>query len=178
MIDSYFFSTMAEGPRYVRQPTRNNSIVEKLFSRTLSGRTLDLAVHQHLGYRLHLVWDGRSREMRVERRFKTYADVSSFCWDLVRDVLEGGGLEGGGLGLNDCVAGIRGMDLLPPCDRLCACSQKVIPRHLLLGSWIRTLAEEVPYKYWCWCHPPANACSSDELIEWNGAARRQNNPAD
>jgi hypothetical protein len=40
----------------------NNSIVSRLQSRTLTGRGLDIEVHQHLGYRLHFVWENKQKK--------------------------------------------------------------------------------------------------------------------
>jgi hypothetical protein len=114
----------------------------------LSGRKLGIAVHQHLGYRLHLVWGGKGRftERCVERRFRAYEDVSSFCADLT---------DGGCEGLCDCVGicwccdgPIR--DKADMCDRALTNAQKGIDPGLLKRAWVKSLQEDFPDKYWCW----------------------------
>jgi hypothetical protein len=105
--------------------------------------------------------------MCLERQFKEYEDVSSFCSELV---------DGGSEGLNDCVGGYWGMGLLadktPLCYRFLTCSQtKNLYRNEAQGSWVRRLAEDTPYKYWCSCNTPDEECDADEVLEWNRAIR-------
>jgi hypothetical protein len=77
-----------------------SSIVERLVSWSLTGRGLDITVHQHYGFRLHLLWkcNGKSckrLESCFERHFFNYTDLKTFCSELTT-----GGLEG----LCDCVS--------------------------------------------------------------------------
>jgi hypothetical protein len=43
------------------------SIVDCLAARSVTGQSLDIRVHQHVGYRVHIDWDNGSKAM--ERRF-------------------------------------------------------------------------------------------------------------
>ena len=69
------------------------SIVKRLASRSLTGRGLQIHIHQHVGYRLHLVWDttssGKETSRCIERRFLMYEDVSDFCENLMSKAFEG-----------------------------------------------------------------------------------------
>jgi len=68
------------------------SIVKKLASRSLTGRGLQIQEHQHIGYRLYLLWDPtidkRDRSMCIERMFLTYNEVSDFCETLMCKAFE------------------------------------------------------------------------------------------
>jgi hypothetical protein len=115
-----------QGHRFSREPGRNDSIVARLHSRSLSGRSLGIGVHQHLGYRLHLVWGGRRRfsercsEQRIERRFETYNDVSAFCEDLRALGCEG---VSDWLGICSC-CDFHIQNKADKCYRACTFSQK------------------------------------------------------
>jgi hypothetical protein len=68
------------------------SIVDRLTARSVTGQGVQILVHQHYGYRLHLAWKGsRSRVSSrfVERRFLTAYDPETFCTELCRYGLEG-----------------------------------------------------------------------------------------
>jgi hypothetical protein len=74
-----------------------SSIVEGLVSRSLTVRGLDIEVHQHYGFRLHLLWKCNEKnctrlEYCFERHFFNYTDLQTFCSELTT----------GGLGLCDC----------------------------------------------------------------------------
>jgi hypothetical protein len=43
------------------------SIVDRLAARSVTGQSLDIHVHQHVGYRVHFEWDKGSKAM--ERHF-------------------------------------------------------------------------------------------------------------
>ena len=78
-----------------------SSIVQRLISRSLTGRGLDIKIHQHHGYRLHILWEWDRKknckplESCFERYFDCYTDMEKFCSELTT-----GGLEG----LCDCVS--------------------------------------------------------------------------
>jgi len=69
------------------------SIVKRLAYRSLTGRGLHIHIHQHLGYRLHLVWDttrnGKETSKCIERRVLMYQEVTDFCEELMSKAFEG-----------------------------------------------------------------------------------------
>jgi hypothetical protein len=69
------------------------SIVDRLAARSVTGQSLDILVHQHFGYRVHLEWNGgnSSRESYrfMERRFLMDSDTQTFCVELCKFGLEG-----------------------------------------------------------------------------------------
>jgi hypothetical protein len=69
--------------------SRSSSIVARLVSRSITGRRLDLQVHQHNGYGLHLVWEHKKSEICFERCFNNYSEIEGFCEELVNGMLEG-----------------------------------------------------------------------------------------
>jgi hypothetical protein len=78
------------------------SIVERLASRSVTGRGLGIEVHQHCGFRLHILWVYRRDvthykpiESCFERNFFTYAELQTFCSELASGRFEG---------LCDCVS--------------------------------------------------------------------------
>jgi len=86
-----------QGNLFSRVPSYSPSIVIGLHSRALTRRSLNINVHQHLGYRLHLVWNSTKNCVTSERsveRFLMYEDVESSCTEPV---------NGGAEGLCDCV---------------------------------------------------------------------------
>jgi hypothetical protein len=62
------------------------SIVDRLAAQSVTGQSLDIRVHKHIGYRVHFEWDG-SRIM--ERRFFSCSDAVTFCIELCIYGLEG-----------------------------------------------------------------------------------------
>jgi len=67
-----------------------SSVVQRLVDRSVSGRGLDVRVHQHFGWRLHLEWqteDGRRH--CCERFFTSFRAVDKFCAELTRAGAEG-----------------------------------------------------------------------------------------
>lgn len=64
----------------------SSSIVKRLASQSLTGRGLSTRVHQHYGFKLHLVWKSTrncvTSETCLERCFYKYADVEKFCNEL------------------------------------------------------------------------------------------------
>ena len=67
------------------------SIIKKLASRSITGRGLQIKIHQHIGYRLHLLWNPTPNdEMCIESVFSMYHEVSDFCKTLTSEaVFEG-----------------------------------------------------------------------------------------
>jgi len=144
-----------QGNLFSRVPSYSPCIAMGLHSRALTGRSLNINVHQHLEYRLHLVWNSTKNcvtsERSVERRFLMYEDVESFCTELV---------NGGSEGLCDCV----GEEVLPDkaeCFKARFLSQKGIPSDIS-KSWLKDLQESRRDKYWCTCR----AKSTNMVIEW------------
>jgi hypothetical protein len=68
--------------------TGDYNIVTRLVSRSLTGRGLQIQVHQHYGFRLHLVWGSDARERCLERKCVTYEKLQAFCDRLLRSGLE------------------------------------------------------------------------------------------
>jgi hypothetical protein len=60
--------------------------VDRLPARSVTGQSLDIRVHQHIGYRVHFEWDGNTA---MERRFFSYSDAVTFCIELCKYGLEG-----------------------------------------------------------------------------------------
>jgi len=93
-----FTRSTGQGNLFSRVPSYSSSVVIGLHFRVLTGRSLNINVHQHLGYRLHLVWNSNKNcvtsERGLERRFLMYEDVESFFTEHV---------NGGAEGLCDCV---------------------------------------------------------------------------
>jgi hypothetical protein len=163
---SFLFSTftmanditrsVGQGNLFSRVPSYNPSIVIGLHSRTVTGRGLNLGVHQHLDYNLHLVWNstkkGVTSERGVEKRFFTYEDVESFCTELTNAGVES---------LCDSVCEKVIPDKANMCFRACTLSQKGTlsdtPK-----SWLKFLQKDRRDKYWCRC----SVRSTDMVMEW------------
>jgi len=143
-----------QGNLFSRVSSYSPSIVIGLHSRALTGRSLNINVHQHLGYRLHLEWNSTKNcvtsERSVERRFMSGDEA--FCTQLT---------NGGSEGLCDYV----GEGVLPDkadiCFRACTLSQKGIPSDIP-KSWLKSLQESCRDKYWRICHVK----STNMVIEW------------
>jgi hypothetical protein len=94
----------------------SSSIVSRLVSHSITGRSLDLQVNQHNGYRLHLVWEhkrkGKTSKNCFERCFNNYSVIEGFCEELVNGMLES---------LCDCVSegicSVLGEDKTEMCNR-------------------------------------------------------------
>ena len=83
-----------------RLSTNGSSIVTRRASRSLTKRGLQIQVHQHFGYKLHLVWRGTRNGVSSELYGEDlpapkYEDVDKFCTELKNGALEG---------LCDCVS--------------------------------------------------------------------------
>jgi len=74
-------------------PTHHLSIVDRLASRSLTGRGLHILIHQHFGYSLHLQWSGDPNNENsarfMERRFQRWDETESFSSQLCRLGFEG-----------------------------------------------------------------------------------------
>ena len=72
---------------------RRLSIVDRLAARSLTGRGLDIHVHQHFGLRLHLQWSGDPNNHRserfMERRFHRWDQTTSFASQLCSRGIQG-----------------------------------------------------------------------------------------
>jgi hypothetical protein len=155
------YKSEGQGERYTHSiPNCTTSFVSKLHSRTLSGNKLGIAVHQHLGYRLHLVWSGKEKcsERCVERRFNTYKAISSFCEDLINGCCEG---------ICDCVGICRFHDKEDMCDRAPSNSRKGVVPHLLRTSWVKFLHDRLPNRYKCLCKAISN--EEEHVLDWKSA---------
>jgi hypothetical protein len=59
--------SVGQGNLFSRVPSYSPYIIIGLHSRTLTGQRLNLGVHQHLGHRLHLVWNSTKNGVTSER---------------------------------------------------------------------------------------------------------------
>jgi hypothetical protein len=68
-------------------------IVDRLASRSVTGQSLDIRIHQHTGYRVHFEWNGgndnKDKYRAMERRFFMYSDAQTFCIELCKLGFEG-----------------------------------------------------------------------------------------
>ena len=87
--------SIGQGHFHSKFNPNGTSIIKKLASRSITGRGLQIKIHQHIGYRVHLLWDPnpndeRSTCMCIERVFSMYNEVSDFCNTLTsKAVFEG-----------------------------------------------------------------------------------------
>ena len=69
------------------------SIVDRLATRSVTGRGVQIFVHLHCGYRLHHEWSGgsgsRDSSRFMERRFYMSGEAETFCTELCSRGLEG-----------------------------------------------------------------------------------------
>jgi len=76
-----------------RVSSQRPSIVDRLAARSVTALSLQILVHQHFGYRVHLEWNGgnssRVSSRFMERRFFMHYDAQTFCIELRRKGLEG-----------------------------------------------------------------------------------------
>ena len=97
MSDSAAHDSLGQGnPSSLQSRTlsaRRLSIVDRLAARSLTGRSLDIHVHQHFGYRLHLEWSGDPNNHRserfMERRFHRWDQTKSFASQLCSRGIQG-----------------------------------------------------------------------------------------
>jgi hypothetical protein len=72
----------------------NSCIISRLHSRTLTGRNIQIKVHEHFGDRLHLFWQTKSYEIGTTRSIgheefiQKNNDIKRFCTDLELGELE------------------------------------------------------------------------------------------
>jgi len=83
-----------------RVSSHRPSIVDRLAARSVTSQSLQILVHQHFGYRIHLEWNGGSSSKVssrfMERRSLMHSDAQTFCIELCKKGLEG---------LSSCVYG-------------------------------------------------------------------------
>jgi hypothetical protein len=62
------------------------SIMDRLAARSVTGQSLVIRVHQHIGYRVHFEWNGgndaKDKYRVMERRFFMYSEAQTFCTEL------------------------------------------------------------------------------------------------
>jgi len=105
---------------YLHLRPAGSSVIQRLSTRSNTRRGLQLNVHQHVGFRLHLEWQNENKTRRyLEQIFDTFEDVDRFCDEI---------LEGGLEGLCDCV-GERITTLLE--DKITICRLEPTPQSQL-----------------------------------------------
>jgi len=69
------------------------SVIKRLASRSLTGQGLQMRIHQHIWFKLHVVWHASSKGKEslrcIERVFSMYSDVKDFCDELMGRAFEG-----------------------------------------------------------------------------------------
>ena len=110
--------------------THRLSIVGRLASRSLTGRGLQILVHQHFGYRLHLEWSGNTNNENsvrfIERRFQMWDEAESFTTQL------------SSLGFEGLCTCAYEASYLPPHAKALRCHRGPFyssQKHLLLPKW-------------------------------------------
>ena len=148
------------------------SVVQRLATRSVTGRGPNINVHQHFGWRLHLEWTNGEERRCFERFFETFESIDEFCLDLAK---------GGAEGLCDCVHDKLRLDLYDggwaevcdcgECDcldriarlfevgKVQLCRLEPVPQSQkyyyrfgdILTSWTKQLHELDPHRYRCHC---------------------------
>jgi len=135
------------------------SIVDRLAALSVSGLGLQILVHQHFGYRLHLEWSGNGSRHRdssrfMERGFYLFSEAESFCTELCDQGLDG---------LCTCVYeghNINRHERAPTCRRAPFYPSQ---KYLLLPKWQLNYMEDAAVETLCGC----DITSSDaEPIHW------------
>ena len=84
-----------QGKLHTRSAPRvaGSSIITRLASRSLTGQSLHIEVHEHYGFSFHLNWqfirDGVSYETCMERKYVIFRDVNGCLDQLKRRPSEG-----------------------------------------------------------------------------------------
>jgi len=138
----------------VPQSFDKSSLHSRLTARSVTGHGLQILVHQHYGYRLHLEWKGgTSVSLRfMERRFLTSGEAHTFCTKLFSYGLEG---------LWTCV--YEGYYMFthvrtPRCLRHPLMQSQ---KYLLKPMWLLKALQETPDGTHCGCR-----ISSSYMLEW------------
>jgi hypothetical protein len=127
-----------------RVSAKGSSIITRLVSRSQTEPGLQIQVHQHFGYRLHLLWRGTkhegSSEMCMEKIFLVSGDVQRFCTELEKGALEG---------LCSCaIAGV--VQFMKEKGETCFIPLPSEIDGCTCGAWIRDLQEHED-QYRCCC---------------------------
>jgi len=96
-MNTFFHRSNGQGNLHSKMTNRifsnGPSIVSRLISRSITGQSLNLKVHEHYGLRLHLVWRTHkhddSSERCMERYFFLYEELETFCRGLKFGAMEG-----------------------------------------------------------------------------------------
>jgi len=137
-----------------RFSTNRLSIVDIFTARSVTGHGLQILVHQHYGYRLHLEWKGGTNvSLRfMQRRFLTSGEAHTFCTKLFIYGLEE---------LCTCVYEGYYMFMHVRAPR---CLREPLMRSqkfLLKPKWWLKALQETSDGTHCWCH-----ISSSYMLEW------------
>ena len=134
----------------------NRSFVTRLTTRSLSGPSLRIQVHHHLGFRLHLIWHCRREKSKkrklpirwekcIERKFLTDDNIENFCYELERNTLEG---------LNSCVCELGlvpfSEEKVHPCYKRPSFPSQL--DEITTPTWYINLIQERDYELRCTCH--------------------------
>jgi len=141
-----------------RVSTDRLSIVDRLAARSVTGRSLQILVHQHYGYRLHLEWrrcsGSRDSSRFMERRFYMQGEAETFFTELCSRGLEG---------LCTCV--YEGYNMSPH-ERAPTCLRAPLiqsKKYLSEPKWWLKALQDMSIKTHCGCNIPS---SSSDPLEW------------
>ena len=132
--------------------SKGTSIVWRLASRCVTGNGLRIQIHQHIGFRLHIVWNVTDFKATrcLERVFTNYGELLDFCIQLKIGAFEG---------LCDCVCThfIEWMeDKIKPC-LLEYSTQSQIRQSYVLRFWESTEEEENRRRNFFQCMCPVSS---------------------
>ena len=98
-MNARFHRSTGQGSLHSKMSTtissNNPSIFSRLFSRSVTGRNLNIQIHQHFSKTIHLVWKTLDKspnnpsERCMERYFILYEELENFCRQLKYGALEG-----------------------------------------------------------------------------------------
>jgi hypothetical protein len=134
------------------------SIVDRLAARLVTGQSLDIRVHQYVGYRVYFEWDKGSKAM--ERRFYMHSDSETFYTELCKFGLEG---------LCTCVYGDYHSYIPENTPRCLRGHFYPSQKYLLLPKWWLKSMEESSGADLCGCN-----IFSSYTIDWHWTPNNKN----
>jgi hypothetical protein len=125
----------------------SSSIVSRLQSRTLTGRNLQIQIHQHFGYRLQMVWKTKNKKQSSERCLQRMITMTNEMNKFLQELITGGSEN-----LYNCV-GAKFPELLEGKVEKCfkeLSSKRNVSKNIF-RSWIRSLEECDKENFWSTC---------------------------
>ena len=138
-----------------RVTTHRPSIVDRLAARSITALSLQILVHQHFGYRIHLELNG-GNSSRVSSRFMEtffmHYDAQTFCIELCRKGLEG---------LCSCMYGNYHTFITKKAPRCLREPFRPSQKYSLKPKWWLKSLEEREEENLCGC-----SISSTDVLDW------------